>query len=102
MDINKAFEAYNGIKIQKVVIIDPSGDLVCEKSSNRIPLQEVEDTVSSAKSGLADTVNLQSGSIWLMAIGRSTIFLFTMLVPSSTGICFVLFDAQRRNLRRTK
>ena len=41
LDINKeAFEAYNGIKIPKVVIIDPSGDLVYEKSSNRIPLQD--------------------------------------------------------------
>ena len=78
MDINKeAFEAYNGIKIPKVVIIDPSGDLVYEKSSNRIPLQEVEDTVSSAKSGLADTVNLQSGSIWLMAIGAGVLSFFS-------------------------
>ena len=78
LDINKeAFEAYNGIKIPKVVIIDPSGDLVYEKSSNRIPLQEVEDTVSSAKSGLADTVNLQSGSIWLMAIGAGVLSFFS-------------------------
>ena len=78
LDVNKeAFEAYNGIKIPKVVIIDPSGDLVYEKSSNRIPLQEVEDTVASAKSGLADTINLQSGSIWLMAVGAGFLSFFS-------------------------
>ena len=78
LDINKeAFEAYNGIKIPKVVIIDPSGDLVYEKSSNRIPLEEVEDTVSSAKTGLADTVNLQTGSIWLMAVGAGVLSFFS-------------------------
>jgi len=78
LDVNKeAFEAYNGIKIPKVVIIDPSGDLVYEKSSNRIPLQEVEDTVSSAKSGLADTINLQTGSIWLMAVGAGALSFFS-------------------------
>jgi len=78
LDINKeAFEAYNGIKIPKVVIIDPSGDLVYEKSSNKIPLQEVEDTVASAKSGLADTINLQSGSIWLMAVGAGFLSFFS-------------------------
>ena len=78
LDINKeAFEAYNGIKIPKVVIIDPSGDLVYEKSSNKIPLREVEDTVSSAKSGLANTVNLQTGSIWLMAVGAGALSFFS-------------------------
>lgn len=78
LDVNKeAFEAYNGIKIPKIVIIDPSGDLVYEKSSNRIPLQEVEDTVTSAKSGLADTVNLQTGSIWLMAVGAGVLSFFS-------------------------
>jgi len=78
LDVNKeAFEAYNGIKIPKVVIIDPSGDLVYEKSSNKIPLQEVEDTVASAKSGLADTINLQSGSIWLMAVGAGFLSFFS-------------------------
>ena len=78
LDVNKeAFEAYNGIKIPKIVIIDPSGDLVYEKSSNRIPLDEVEDTVVSAKSGLADTINLQSGSIWLMAVGAGFLSFFS-------------------------
>ena len=78
LDVNKeAFEAYNGIKIPKIVIIDPSGDLVYEKSSNRIPLDEVEDTVLSAKSGLADTINLQSGSIWLMAVGAGFLSFFS-------------------------
>ncbi len=78
LDVNKeAFKAYNGIKIPKVVVIDPSGDLVYEKSSNRIPLREVEDTVSSAKSGMADTINLQSGSIWLMAVGAGALSFFS-------------------------
>ena len=78
LDINKeAFEKYNGMKIPKVVIIDPDGNIVFDQSSNQIPLEDVEQTVAAAKTGVAGTVNLQSGSIWMMAIGAGALSFFS-------------------------